>query len=207
MENQEAKAFQLLNLIELHEECQEFLSPVDYKRLGIPMYPIIIKNPMDIGTIKKRLKAHYYTNIHDFIADIQLVWDNCKKYNEASTEIHQQAVFLEKQTRRHCSKLRLPLPHTNKNIGNDDGVLEDFKNLTFEEKWRMTEAVRKLNQNALEKIVKVVKEKCPESVETMETDKIKIKLDSITREAFNLLQEIIEEYTSENLPQKRPKNE
>lgn len=85
MENQEAKAFQLLNLIELHEECQEFLAPVDYKRLGIPMYPIIIKNPMDIGTIKKRLKAHHYTNIHDFISDIQLVWDNCKKYNEAST--------------------------------------------------------------------------------------------------------------------------
>jgi hypothetical protein len=99
------------------------------------------------------------------------------------------------------------LPHTNKNAGNDDGVLEDLKNVTFEEKWRMTEAVRKLNQAALEKIVRVVKEKCPESVETMETDKIKIKLDSITREAFNLLQEIIEEYTSENLPQKRPKNE
>lgn len=85
MDSQEAKAHQLLGLLELHEESQEFLAPVDFDSLGIPMYPTIIKNPMDLGTIKKRLKSHHYTKTQEFIADVQLVWDNCKKFNEAGT--------------------------------------------------------------------------------------------------------------------------
>lgn len=67
----------------------------------------------------------------------------------------------------------------------------------------MTEAVRKLSQSALEKIVDLINQKCPEAVETLEVDKIKIKLDSINRETFTSLQGIIDEFTSENLPQKR----
>src|SRR5574343_557876 len=84
---EENKAYQLLNLLELHEESQEFLAPVDYKKLNIPMYPMIIKIPMDLGTIKKRIKSHHYRNLHEFIAEVQLVWDNCKKYNEQITVI------------------------------------------------------------------------------------------------------------------------
>ena len=69
----------------------------------------------------------------------------------------------------------------------------------------MTEAVRKLSQSALEKIVDLVTQKSPDSIENLETDKIKIKLDSINRDVFNQLQGIIDEFTSENLPQKRAK--
>jgi len=49
------------------------------------MYPTIIKHPMDLGTVKKKIKAHNYLNAQEFIAEVQLVWDNCKKYNEQST--------------------------------------------------------------------------------------------------------------------------
>jgi len=40
---------------------------------------------MDLGTIKRRLKSAYYRTLHEFIADVQLVWDNCKRYNEQQT--------------------------------------------------------------------------------------------------------------------------
>ena len=200
----------MLNLLELHDESVEFLHPVDFKRLGIPMYPIIIKNPMDLGTIKKKLKQRTYRSLHEFIMDVQLVWTNCKCYNDAASvspmqDIYQQADFLEKQMKRYCSKLRIPLPHASKNNKDDEFMLEDLKNVTFEEKWRMTEAVRKLSQSALERIVDLITQKCPEAVENLETDKIKIKLDIINREAFTSLQTIIDEFTSENLPQKRSK--
>lgn len=88
MESYETKAHQLLALLELHEESHEFLAPVDFKLLNIPQYPIIIKNPMDLGTIKKNLKSHHYASVQDFIEDIQLVWDNCKKFNEVSTVLN-----------------------------------------------------------------------------------------------------------------------
>jgi hypothetical protein len=81
----ENKAYQLLNLLELHEESQDFLTPVDYKKLDIPMYPIIIKIPMDLGTVKKRIKSRHYRNLQEFIAEVQLIWDNCKKYNDQLT--------------------------------------------------------------------------------------------------------------------------
>ena len=45
-------------------------------------YPIIIKHPMDLSTIKKKLKSSKYKIINDFIDDIQLIWDNCKLYNQ-----------------------------------------------------------------------------------------------------------------------------
>ena len=207
---EENRAMQMINLLELHEESFEFQQPVDYKRLGIPMYPIIIKNPMDLGTIRKRTKQHIYKSLHEFISDVQLVWENCKTYNDKGSviltqEIYMQAEFLEKQTKRYCSKLRIPLPHATKNSKHESSILEDLKNVTFEEKWRITEAVRKLSQSALEKIVDIVTQKSPEAVENLDTEKIKIKLDSVSRETFNQLQEIVNEFNMENLPQKRMK--
>lgn len=70
----------------------------------------------------------------------------------------------------------------------------------------MTEAVRKLNQPTLEKIVQIVTENCPEAVEKQDSEKVKIKLDIINRETFAMLQEVIDEFTTDNLPQKRTKN-
>ena len=67
----------------------------------------------------------------------------------------------------------------------------------------MTEAVRKVGQDALEKMVEVISLKCPDSVESIEPDKLKIKLSMVNRETFNVLQGIIDDYNSENLPQKR----
>jgi BMFP domain-containing protein YqiC len=165
---------------------------------------------MDIGTIKKRLKTRHYRTLHEFISEVQLVWDNCKRYNEQSTviatqEIHQQALFLEKQTKRYCSKFRVPLPHPSKITKSEEHILEDLKNVTFEEKWKLTESVRKLGQPALEKIVEIVSQNCPEAAEKCDNEKVKIKLDLVSRETFSLLQNIIDEFTSENLPVKRGK--
>lgn len=79
-----------------------------------------------------------------------------------------------------------------------------MKNVTFEDKWSMTESIRTLDQTVLEKVIEFVREKSPESIETLDTDKIKIKLDVISRETFNQIQTIIDESTLENLPQKKP---
>jgi len=97
------------------------------------------------------------------------------------------------------------MPHITKNSKNDENILEDLKNVTFEEKWKMTEAVRKLNQPTLEKIVKIVEENCPDALEKQDSEKVKIKLDIINRDTFSLLQEVIEDFNSDNLPQKRSK--
>ena len=43
---------------------------------------------MDLGTIKKKLINNKYETVEGVIDDIQLIWDNCKVYNEVSSWIH-----------------------------------------------------------------------------------------------------------------------
>ena len=54
---------------------------VDWKAWNLPDYPILIKKPMDLGTVKKNLKSSKYVNVEEVLSDIQLIWDNCHLYN------------------------------------------------------------------------------------------------------------------------------
>lgn len=76
------KALELIKHLEKRPEAALFLKPVDYKNLGLFDYPLCIKNPMDMSTVKKKLKNNKYTSSQDFVADLNLVWDNCKIYNQ-----------------------------------------------------------------------------------------------------------------------------
>lgn len=48
---------------------------------NVPDYFNVVKNPMDFGTIKQRLNTNYYHRMQEFLDDMQLVFDNCTKFN------------------------------------------------------------------------------------------------------------------------------
>lgn len=50
-------------------------------RKEVPDYYDVIKRPMDLGTMFKKLKALAYLDKEQFVADLQLIHDNCYKYN------------------------------------------------------------------------------------------------------------------------------
>ncbi|MEE4248211.1 MAG: hypothetical protein V2I33_22710 [Kangiellaceae bacterium] len=54
---QAAIAIQLLKNLEKEEESYQFHFPVDWEALGLEDYPIIVKSPMDLSTIKRKIKA------------------------------------------------------------------------------------------------------------------------------------------------------
>ncbi|XP_038124171.1 bromodomain-containing protein 3-like [Cyprinodon tularosa] len=58
-----------------------FYEPVDAKALGLHDYHNIIKNPMDLGTVKKKMDGGEYQDEHQFAADVRLIFSNCYKYN------------------------------------------------------------------------------------------------------------------------------
>jgi transcriptional activator SPT7 len=41
----------------------------------------VIKHPMDLGTMTKKLKTLVYKSKAEFVADLDLIWSNCLKYN------------------------------------------------------------------------------------------------------------------------------
>jgi bromodomain-containing protein 4 len=63
---------------------------VDVDGLGLHDYRDIIKHPMDLGTIQKRLKpgvtrgwgTTHYKSTTDVLRDVERVWFNCREYNE-----------------------------------------------------------------------------------------------------------------------------
>jgi len=79
-----------------HQFGWPFHTPVDAIKLNIPDYHKIIKNPMDFGTIKKRLENNYYWSAKECIKDFNTVFTNCYVYNKAGEDIVVMAQTLEK---------------------------------------------------------------------------------------------------------------
>lgn len=48
--------------------------------LTFQLFPVI-KTPMDLGTVLKKLKQLAYKSKAEFVADLNLIWQNCFTYN------------------------------------------------------------------------------------------------------------------------------
>ena len=55
---------------------------------------------MDLSTIKKKITKGKYNNNQAFANDVQLIWDNCKKYNIETSEIYDLALKMEKNAKK-----------------------------------------------------------------------------------------------------------
>ena len=86
----------LLKPISKMDQAFYFLQPVDVVALRIPDYPTIVREPMDLGTIEKKLDASSYATTEEFVADVKLVWYNARLYNPVGSVVHEAARVLEK---------------------------------------------------------------------------------------------------------------
>jgi bromodomain-containing factor 1 len=80
-----------------------FLKPVDPVALNIPTYPDIIKKPMDLGTLEEKLKKNEYATASDFMADFNLIIDNCITFNGAAHSVSQTALNLRAYFNKNIS--------------------------------------------------------------------------------------------------------
>ena len=62
---------------------------VDTDALGLHDYHQVIRHPMDLGTVKRRLMAEplAYSSSADALRDVQQVWANCRSYNDEDDPI------------------------------------------------------------------------------------------------------------------------
>lgn len=64
-----------------------FYKPVDAELLGLHDYHDIIKKPMDLGTVKKKMDDREYKCASDFAADVRLIFSNCYQYNAPDHDV------------------------------------------------------------------------------------------------------------------------
>ncbi|OAC99836.1 hypothetical protein MUCCIDRAFT_147227, partial [Mucor lusitanicus CBS 277.49] len=58
-----------------------FLEPVDPVAMNLPDYTTIVKRPMDLSTIEKKLMNDEYDDPEGFESDMTLMFNNCYLYN------------------------------------------------------------------------------------------------------------------------------
>ncbi|XP_063051372.1 bromodomain-containing protein 3b isoform X4 [Engraulis encrasicolus] len=79
-----------------HQFAWPFYTPVDAIKLNLADYHSVIKTPMDMGTIKKRLENNYYWTAGECMQDFNTMFTNCYIYNKPADDIVLMAQALEK---------------------------------------------------------------------------------------------------------------
>ncbi|KAH7921257.1 hypothetical protein BV22DRAFT_1114517 [Leucogyrophana mollusca] len=73
-----------------------FYEPVDPVKLDIPTYHKVIKKPMDMSTMRKKLENHEYPNASKFFDDFKLMIRNCFTFNPPGTPVNQAGIELQR---------------------------------------------------------------------------------------------------------------
>lgn len=79
---------QILSKLMKHKHGYIFNSPVDVVGLGLHDYYDIIKNPMDLGTIKSKMAKNLYSSPLDFASDVRLTFSNAMTYNPKGHDVY-----------------------------------------------------------------------------------------------------------------------
>ncbi|CAF4152988.1 unnamed protein product [Rotaria sp. Silwood2] len=82
-----------------------FAKPVDAKNLNLDDYHQIIKKPMDLGTVKKKLENREYTSPDEFATDVRLIFGNCYLYNGPNTDVVAMCRKVEQMFENKYAKL------------------------------------------------------------------------------------------------------
>ncbi|XP_015710348.2 bromodomain-containing protein 9 isoform X6 [Coturnix japonica] len=82
-----------------------------------PGYSMIIKHPMDFGTMKEKIAANEYKSVTEFKADFKLMCDNAMTYNRPDTVYYKLAKKILHTGFKMMSKAAL--------LGDEDTVVEE----------------------------------------------------------------------------------
>lgn len=121
---------------DISTDFQQPASPVESKR-----YKDLIKTPMDLSIVKKRLEAkstdsECYSTPEDFVSDIRLIFSNCAKYYKATSEVGSAGLYLEDYFEE---QLKLVYPDRVFPGGREEGMIPPLEDEIEEEEADLTE--------------------------------------------------------------------
>ncbi|XP_050517356.1 transcription initiation factor TFIID subunit 1 isoform X2 [Diabrotica virgifera virgifera] len=129
-------------------ESWPFLKPVNKKL--VKDYYSIVKRPMDLETITKKVTAHKYHSRHEFLTDIEQILENCVLYNGKDSTFTEKAEILVKACKEtldeydeHLTQLESRLLLAQERAMQDDDqswIGGDEENYTIAEPDRISQA-------------------------------------------------------------------
>lgn len=157
-----------------------FRDPVDHIALGLTDYPKIIAQPMDLGTVQKKLERAQYLTADDFAVDVRLVWQNAITYNSSTSMFGVVASILAQTFDR-----RLAL--VTRSAALDPGrPLPDRPGWpTFHQKKKLYDECKKLSLADLNQMVSIVQRDCTDAVQQYGHKEVEVDVDELDMETFN----------------------
>lgn len=86
-----SKCLDALKVVQSHQHAWVFNTPVDPVELGLPDYFEVVKKPMDLGTIRKKLENGCYHSLEEFESHVHLTFDNAMLYNPEGSVVYNMA--------------------------------------------------------------------------------------------------------------------
>lgn len=166
----------LLKILMQHQYGPIFNVPVDVVKFNIPDYFNVIKQPMDLGTVKKKLLSAVYSSPLDFYDDVKLTFSNAMTYNPPGNDVHNMAAFLNKQFDMRWKPIEKKL------TGNDPKPMQVKTSVPNEMAFsKVTPPAKKRKVSSVEHKVK------PDVVKRVVTDEDKHKL---SRDLESLMEDL-----------------
>ncbi|MEN2499917.1 MAG: transcription initiation at TATA-containing promoter protein, partial [Marteilia pararefringens] len=82
----------------------------------------VIKNPMDFGTLKRRYGHGWYESVSHFLSDFKLIFSNCYRFNNPSTDVHSMARDLEIFSRKYIEPLEILAAEEKKSKAKNENI-------------------------------------------------------------------------------------
>ncbi|GAA0138973.1 DNA-binding transcription factor [Lithospermum erythrorhizon] len=206
----------LLHRLMSHAMARIFNAPVDIVELSIPDYFTIIKQPMDLGTIKSKLLSGQYSDPLGFAADVRLTFSNAMTYNPPGNEVHIMAKTMSKifevrwkpieKKLSMMADFPLPIesetattePPTKKKVGIvEHEVKQNYvkRVMTLNEKQKLSVELEAVAAELPDSIIDFLKGNTNNSSETNDGE-IEIDLESLTDETLFTLRDLLNNYRS-----------
>ncbi|XP_055699483.1 transcription initiation factor TFIID subunit 1 isoform X1 [Phlebotomus papatasi] len=104
----------MTNKLKVMQEAWPFLKPVNKKQ--VKDYYTVIRKPMDLETITKKITAHKYHSREEFLQDIELIAKNCEQYNGSESNFTKQAKLILDCARSALDEFGEHCGHLERNI-------------------------------------------------------------------------------------------
>ncbi|XP_058830758.1 bromodomain-containing protein homolog [Topomyia yanbarensis] len=89
----ESVLHRILDQLEAKDVQEIFREPVDTDE--VTDYLTVVKNPIDLGTMRQKLKTGFYTSIEDLEAEVALMINNCLTYNNKDTIFYRAGIKMK----------------------------------------------------------------------------------------------------------------
>ncbi|XP_030530806.1 transcription factor GTE8-like isoform X1 [Rhodamnia argentea] len=213
----------LLNRLMSHQYGWVFNQPVDVETLDIPDYLDVIKHPMDLGTIKGKMRSGAYSSPLEFLTDVSLTFSNAMTYNPPSNDVHLMADTLNKffEVRWKTIEKKLvgggiqppstksapseevkaakskPLPKKRKMSSQQEVMPAPLLQvMTDEEKHKLGQELESLMGEMPENIIDFLREHSSNGRESVE-EEIEIDIDDLGNDVLFTLRNLLDEYLQE----------